>query len=136
MDKFKARIANFMYGRYGIDQLYYGLLAVSFLLILINMAVQSQIINIVMYLILALLLFRAFSKNLTKRRRENALFLNYWRPVQIKLARNLRRIREVKTHRYRTCPKCKKVLRLSRKTGTHSVRCPSCQTEFKVRILI
>ena len=136
MDKFKERIANFMYGRYGIDQLYYALVAVSFLLILINTAVQSQIINIFMYVILGVMLFRTFSKNLAQRRRENALFLNYWQPIKVKLARSMRRVRELKTHRYRTCPNCKKVLRLSRRTGTHSVKCPSCQTEFKVHVLI
>ncbi len=136
MDKFRERIANFMYGRYGIDQLYYALVAVSFLLILINTAVQSQIINIFMYVILGVMLFRTFSKNLAQRRRENALFLNYWQPIKVKLARSMRRVRELKTHRYRTCPNCKKVLRLSRRTGTHSVKCPSCQTEFKVHVLI
>ena len=136
MDKFRERIANFMYGRYGIDQLYYALVAVSFLLILINTAVQSQIINILMYVILGVMLFRTFSKNLAQRRRENALFLNYWQPIKVKLARSMRRVRELKTHRYRTCPNCKKVLRLSRRTGTHSVKCPSCQTEFKVHVLI
>src|SRR5450756_1006354 len=136
MDKLREKIANFMYGRYGIDQLYYALVAVSFILILINTAVQSQIINIFMYIILLLMLFRTFSKDLYKRRRENALFLNFWNPIKVKFSMSMRRIRELKTHRYRTCPNCKKVLRLTRRTGMHTVKCPSCQNEFKVNILI
>ena len=81
MDKFREKIANFMYGRYGIDQLYYALVAVSFILILINTAVQSQIINIFMYVILLLMLLRTFSKDLYKRQRENAL--NFLRTAEL-----------------------------------------------------
>ncbi|HZW49716.1 MAG TPA: hypothetical protein VFF80_06265 [Bacillota bacterium] len=136
MDKFREKIANFMYGRYGIDQLYYALVAVSFILILINTAVQSLIINIFMYIILLLMLFRTFSKDLYRRRSENDLFMKFLNPMKVKFSMSMRRIREFKTHRYRTCPKCKKVLRLSRRTGRHTVKCPSCHNEFKVNILI
>lgn len=39
-----------------------------------------------------------------------------------------------KDHVYRTCPECKANIRLPKKKGAHSVRCPRCSTLFDVKI--
>ena len=44
------------------------------------------------------------------------------------------RIRDRKTHVYRTCPVCKSALRLPRTSGEHGVNCPACHGHFMVRI--
>ena len=59
-----------------------------------------------------------------------AFFGKVWRAI----LRTLRRIRDRKTHVYRSCPVCKSVLRLPRTSGEHGVNCPACHGHFMVRI--
>lgn len=50
------------------------------------------------------------------------------------ILRTFHRIRDRKTHVYRTCPVCKNVLRLPRVMGEHGVNCPACRGHFTVKI--
>lgn len=124
-----------MYGRYGMDQLYYALLIVYAVLAVINIFISSPIISVLIWAVLVLALFRVFSRNGPKRRLENEKFLTIWNPAKAKFLFTVRRIREIKTRRYRKCPQCKAVLRLPRKTGKHVVECPGCHKDFKLNIL-
>ncbi|MDD7794363.1 hypothetical protein [Clostridium sp. 'White wine YQ'] len=135
MGDFKNKLIRFMYGRYGTDQLYIALVIASFVLMLINSFIHSNILSIFIWVVLIFTFYRSFSKNIFKRRRENQMFLKIWSPIKAKSSLTIRRLKEFKTHRYRKCPHCKKVLRLPRKTGNHTVNCPVCHKDFKVRIL-
>ncbi len=131
----KYKFARFMQGRYGPDSLYYGLLILYFVLFVINIIVESEIIALLMSLTLVWLLFRLMSKNHYKRQRENAVFLKIIRPFKAFFTTNYVRIRDIRSKRYRTCKRCKAVMRLPIKKGTHTVRCAKCGNEFKVKIL-
>lgn len=135
MGNFKDKLARFMYGRYGLDKLNYALIGAYFVLIVANSFTRSTIIDILTWAILIWMIFRTYSRNIFKRRLENEKFLKIWNPVKAKGALTIRRIKEIKTHRFRKCPHCQKVLRLPRKTGKHTVKCPSCHKEFELRIL-
>ncbi|MBL4933188.1 hypothetical protein [Clostridium paridis] len=135
MGDFKNKLIRFMYGRYGTDQLYIALVIASFVLMLINSFIHSNILSIFIWVVLIFTFYRSFSKNIYKRRRENQMFLKIWSPIKAKSSLPIRRLKEFKTHRYRKCPHCKKVLRLPRKAGNHTVNCPVCHKDFKVRIL-
>lgn len=123
-----------MSGRYGMDQLYKALMAVCLALIVINMFVKTLAVPIAMWVVLGWAIFRAYSRNLEKRKRENDAFMKFWKPVKSKVSITFRRIREVRTHRFRTCPKCKAVIRLPRKKGTRTITCPRCHTDFETHI--
>ena len=135
MGNLKNKLAQFMYGRYGTDQLYTGSIVAYFVLIVVNSFIKSSIISGLMTVILILMIFRAVSRNTYKRSMENEKFMKIWKPVKMKGTLQLRKIKEIKTHRFRKCPHCKKVLRLKRVRGKHTVKCPSCNKEFQVRIL-
>lgn len=135
MGNFREKLARFMYGRYGIDQLYYALMVAYFALLIVNSFISSNIISIFMWAVLILMFYRTFSRNIYKRRLENQKFLKIWHPVKTKGSLTLRIIKEIKTHRFRKCPHCQKVLRLPRKTGKHTVECPSCHKDFALRIM-
>jgi surface polysaccharide O-acyltransferase-like enzyme len=124
-----------MYGRYGTDQLNIALLVIYLLLLLINLYTRNIILPMFMWVILVFSLFRSLSRNIYARQRENLFFLKIWRPVKSSLALNLRRLVEIRTNRFRRCTNCKIVLRLPRRTGKHTVRCPRCQHRFSVRVL-
>ncbi|HHV96124.1 MAG TPA: hypothetical protein GXX37_06575 [Clostridiaceae bacterium] len=141
MGNFRNKLIRFMYGRYGFDQLCFALLVVCFILMAINSVVRSPVIGIIMWIILAWMTFRSLSKNIYKRQKENEKFLKFWNFVKIKWSViktkgsiTYRRIKDIKTHRYRKCPHCKAVLRLPKKRGRHAVDCPRCHKEFKVRV--
>ncbi|MBU3130732.1 hypothetical protein G9F71_010110 [Clostridium sp. FP2] len=136
MGNLKNKLAQFMYGRYGTDQLYNALIVVYFVLIVANAFISSAIIRILMSAVLIWTIFRALSRNVYKRRMENEKFMKIWKPVKVSGSLMIRRIKEIKTHRFRKCPHCKKVLRLRRTRGKHTVKCPCCNKDFELQILL
>ncbi len=124
------RLARFMYGRYGTDELNRFLTVLS--LILVLLAVIPLPFFWTLYFPALVLLtwsnLRCFSRKIDKRRRENARFLRMRRPFTDfrRLQKNKRRDR--KTHRYFKCKKCKAVLRVPRGRGKIDITCPRCST--------
>lgn len=135
MGNFKNKLIHFMYGRYGTDQLYNALIGADFVLIIANAFISSVIISILTSAIMIWIIFRTLSRNGYKRSMENEKFMKIWNRVKAKVFFEIRRIKEIKTHRFRKCPNCKKVLRLPRRRGKHTVKCPCCNKEFELRIL-
>ena len=125
-----------MTGRYGVDQLYYGMFALWVVLTLVNIKVDSMILMVVSDVFIVLAIFRAFSRNISRRTAENEKFLKVWNPVKRKVRLFYRRIREIRVHRFRTCPHCKKTLQLPIKRGKNTVKCPRCQEKFDVHIML
>jgi len=136
MRDFRNRISQFMIGRYGPDQLYSAMIAVSFVLVVINFFVKSPVISIIVWIILVLALVRSLSRNVYRRQMENQVFLKIWSPVKSWFSLTVRKLREIKTHRYVKCPECKANLRLPRRRGKLEVRCPRCQHRFLTRIVL
>lgn len=135
MKNFKQKLITFMYGRYGIDELYYGLFTLWLVLVCVNMFMRSYIIYVLETAALVFSIYRMFSKKHDKRRRENQLFLKIWKPVKNWFQLQKDRIRDIKGFRYRHCPKCRAILKLPNKRGKHTTRCPKCGERFDVRII-
>jgi len=124
----------FMYGRYGVDELYYGLFALWGITAVINIFTQSVIVSLIGAAAAVFMIFRFLSKNTAKRRRENDAFLKLWKPVKSWFILQRDRLRDRKTARYRKCPKCRAILKLPNKKGKHTTSCPKCGNRFDVRI--
>lgn len=131
---FRERIARYMAGRYGVDRLYYFLLAVCFILIIVNMFVSSVILSLLESCLLAYTFYRVMSRNIYKRQQENEKFIKLI--DKPKKFFNLQKCknRDRKTHIYKKCPSCKNNLRLPREKGKHTVVCPCCKNRFDVKI--
>lgn len=129
----KQKLAQFMSGRYGTDKLTYFLIGVLFSFFIINSFAKSSVITLASLALLFWTSYRIMSKDYTKRRRENDLFVSIYGRAKKKVLLQYNRIREIKTHRYVTCPGCKITLRLPRKKGTHEVECPRCHKSFQVK---
>ncbi|WP_303869763.1 hypothetical protein [Acetobacterium wieringae] len=136
MESFKNTLIRFMSGRYGIDQLYYAGLLVALGLMMVNLMVNSTILMILSNALILLMVLRGFSRKISRRRSENEQFLKLWNPVKKEGRIFLRRIKEVRVHRYRKCPHCRKMLKLPIKRGKHMVKCPACNESFAVRVLV
>ena len=134
MWSFAEKIKRFMTGRYGNDALNYALFVLYGLIAVINMFAHKLVISLIMLAVLAVIIVRAFSRNIYTRVKENERFLKIWTPVKNWLKLQYDRFRERNTNVYRKCPDCKAVIRLPRKKGNHTVRCPKCSNTFKVNM--
>lgn len=125
-----SAMARFMYGRNGNDQLNLALLAAYVAVLLVQallgrIALARTVLEAVSLLLAVLILFRAFSKNLTKRRAENAKFLTWWNPVRSRIAGARQRSQD-KEHKYFTCKNCKTICRVPVGKGKIEITCPKC----------
>lgn len=131
---FKDKFIRFMYGRYGADELYRFLTVLFFALCIVNLFVNSIIIYFISIGVLLFQLLRVFSRNHPARRRENAKYLKM-RNVFLPFFKKIKmRFQNRKTARYRSCPSCKATLKLPKRKGKHSTKCPRCGKEFNVHI--
>lgn len=135
MKTFFDKMAEFMQGRCGNDKLNRFILIVAGVLILVNLFVGNTILTLVILLLTGLAIFRALSKNVTKRVYENSRFTDMYRAAADFFKRQYMKIRDFRTHRYVRCPYCKAQLRLKKRTGTQHIHCPRCGKDFKKNIL-
>jgi len=131
---FRERVAAFMAGRRGSDELYRFLIIVWACLAVANIFVGSVIISSIGLAIGIYATYRAFSKNIYKRSRENDTYLKMTKGIRDSANLMKCKLRDRKTHVYKKCPKCKSVLRLPKERGKHTARCPRCSERFDVRI--
>ena len=71
---FISKIQQFMYGRYGIDDLTKFILKIYLVVIVINIFVKSFILTLIELLLLGISVFRTISKNIYGRNKENMRF--------------------------------------------------------------
>lgn len=130
-----------MAGRYGSDQLNIGLMVAYLLLIFLANLLRLPLLSTLALVLLIWGIFRIFSRNVSKRYQENAVFLKYWRKIvqwfrqssyrfESWRSRTLNRMNDKKTHRYYRCPHCKNTLRVPKGKGKIVITCPVCHTEF------
>ena len=139
--KFRDKLASFLYGRNGVDQLYIFLMIIWFILMVINLVLgffdgtgfASAIISGVSFALIVYMMFRVFSKNIPARRKENQSYLNIRNKITGWFRLQKRKFKERKTHSFKKCPNCKKTVRLKKIKGEHTVRCPLCSGTFKVK---
>ncbi len=134
---FRYKLAQFFYGRYlsyGIDALTVILTVFSLIISIVNIFVGSILLYLFQTALLIYMIFRLLSKNIAKRQKENKVFADFF--AEIKASKKLKeRIKsERNTHVYKKCPHCKVVLRLPRKPGDHTVKCPRCGDSFKLKV--
>lgn len=135
-NKMKYQLARFMFGRYGVDELSRTSLIILIIVQLFQLFIQHPLLNSLVLLMIVWLFYRMFSKNILARQKENQRFLTFTRSVKTKWKLFIRRMTDIKTHRYRQCTTCKTILRLPRKRGRHKTRCPKCSHSFDVTIWI
>lgn len=126
---FIAKIQRFMYGRYGPDELYKFLFKIYFLSFIIDLFINSKILIACEFIIVFLMFFRFFSKNIYKRSRENSIYLKY-KSIFLKPIESLKRnYKDRNYYKYKKCRNCKTTLRLPlpNSRGIKHAKCPNCK---------
>ena len=131
---FRQRLLQFMSGRNGSDTLGNFMMIVALVLMLINLFVGSFLIGVSALGALIYSYFRMLSRNVYRRRTENAAFCRLWGRIKKWFSLQRNKWRDRKTHIYRKCPQCKNRLRLPKVKGEHTVCCPCCKHRFGVKV--
>ena len=131
--KFIDKLRIFMKDRYGMDDLYNFLLRVYLILFLINIFINSKILNIIELIIVIIMLYRVLSKNIYTRQKENRYYLKFKKEV-LKPINNIKRnFKDRDYNVYKKCKYCKTTLKLPlpKKKGIQHVKCPKCKKRQK-----
>lgn len=141
----RNRFQQFMYGRYGADQLNRFLTTVALILIIVAMFARSSILDLVALALLAWSYARMFSKNISKRYQENAKFLQLTSKItgrfrkhasfdyRQKMYQQKAHREQKKIYRFFVCPKCSQKVRVPKGKGKIVITCPKCRNEFMKR---
>ena len=128
----RERLARFMAGRNGNDQLNIFLLVVDVVLIVLS-TIWKSASGVLYPLVLALLVyiyFRMFSRNVYKRREENGKYMRLKDKVDAALRLRKERWVQRKDYKFFTCPSCRTSLRVPRHRGKVKIVCRKCGTSF------
>ncbi len=120
------KLRKFLAGRYGVDELYKFLIIASIILILISMFTGWRLLDYISFTLLIVAIYRAFSRNISRRYEENQIFLNWWNS-------SVKNIKDLKIYRYFRCPMCRQKLRVPRGKGRVLITCPKCGNQFQRR---
>lgn len=134
LNELRLKYLRLMHNRNGLDKLNIDIIMLWLIIGIINAFVRSRIVMLAALLLPIFVLFRFLSKDTYRRSRENLKYLNFKRKAVAFFKVQFNRLKEIKTHRYYKCKNCSSYLRVKRKKGTHTVCCPKCGKEFKVKI--
>lgn len=134
IDKVKKEAVKFSQGRYGMDRLNVNLQFLSLPMLILGIIFKYPWLILLTFILLSIINFRSLSKNIRKRQEENRKYLELTSPFrkEVKLIRS--RIKDRKTHRYLSCPKCNENLRLPKNKGKIRITCPKCKHQFEKRV--
>lgn len=129
----RQKIAMFMYGRNGIDHFSRFLIYAAMICILLDIFISGGIFYGFGLVLLVYSYFRVFSKNLNKRRAENAKYFQYRSKIVNGFKNWLDRRKQSKDYCFFRCPSCKAMLRVPRGKGRIRVTCRKCGNAFEKR---
>ena len=123
-------MSRFMAGRYGGDQLNLFLIALYVVLYVVFLFTRLLMLELIGTVVLVVSLFRTLSRNIERRRAENARFLQTVRPLWRRWMGFRARAHD-KEHRYFKCPNCGQQMRVPRGKGRITVHCRTCGAAFE-----
>ncbi len=126
--RIRCAVARLMYGRNGVDRLCWALVLAQFILSVLSGFIRPAAVRIALrllgFVLLVLAIRRIFSRDVARRRAENAKFL-YWCGPRCAALRDMSYRFADKTHKYVKCS-CGVWCRVPRGVGTVELKCPKC----------
>ncbi|MCR5402744.1 MAG: zinc-ribbon domain-containing protein [Butyrivibrio sp.] len=137
MDKMKQfgylmqrKLAQFFNGRNGIDSLGWTCNLVALVLLIINLFANSPVIYILWVALFGYSVFRAYSRNISKRYAENQKFLSMTEGIRRRIRLLKLQWRDRSVSRYYICKSCHQQIRVPKGKGRIEIRCPKCGERF------
>lgn len=132
----REKLARFMAGRNGADQLTRFLSITAMVLIVLNLFLDGLLSSILWFAALILLVycyFRMFSRNIYKRREENSRYLKKEQLLRRWFSVRRDMWTQRKTHKFFKCPSCHSFLRVPKGKGRIRVVCRKCGNAFETK---
>lgn len=123
-------LRRMMAGRYGTDHLGIALLGLYLVLYLLSRLFHSFTLGLLGTLVILWAFYRMFSRQIPRRRAENAKFMEFVGPIVRQYNVNKCR-RKDKDHCYFKCPNCGQQLRVPKGKGKISITCRNCGVNFE-----
>ena len=126
----RRRLEEFMQGRYGADEFSRFIMAVTLVLLILNMFTRIPLLYLLALVFLGYGYFRMFSRNISKRYAENQKYLALENRLRRFFGQKRYLMQQRKEYHIYKCPGCKQKIRIPRGKGKISIRCPKCGEEF------
>ena len=130
IEDLKYRFTRFMQGRYGVDSLSRFLSVLLLAFIALALFVRIPFSGMITFVILVILYWRMFSRDIPKRYEENQKFLQIRDKLLGRFSSFGSNMSQFKDYHIYKCPRCNQKIRIPRGKGHIMVRCPSCGYEF------
>ena len=130
---FGQKLADWMRGRNGSDELSTAATLLAFILLVINIFLHTLFLNLVAIALMAYAWWRMMSKDLEARENENAWVAELMGPVRPWLHNPKAAFAEARVYKHLKCPECGQRVRVPRKKGKLRVTCPACHEKFEAR---
>lgn len=127
-DRLNWRIAEFMQGRYGMDTLNKVLLIIALILLLAGPIISP--FDFLGWIFVLAALFRALSKNISKRQAELLKFNKIIKGPKKFVKKTSTKFKNRNTTVYFKCKGCGQELSVPKGKGKIRVICPKCKTEI------
>ncbi len=131
MNNLKQKFAQFMVGRYGVDEFSQFLLGFAVAMMIVNLIIRIPVLNTVVLLLLVYVYFRMFSRNIQGRYRENLKYKELTWKIRSFFTSKKNQAADLKANHIYKCPKCGQKIRIPRGKGKIIVTCPKCKNEFE-----
>ena len=122
-----------MAGRNGPDQLSRALTALLLTVLILSMFAEARLSRILMALFMLgviYLYFRIFSRNVSRRREENAAYMQRTASLRAWFRSLGERWRQRRDYKFFRCPMCRTLLRVPRGKGKIKIVCRKCGNSF------
>ena len=130
LNDLRYRFTKFMQGRYGVDSLSRFLSVILLAVIVIGMFVRIPLSGLISLVLLVILYWRMFSRDIPKRYAENQKFLQLRDKFLGNFSNFGSNMSQLKDYHIYKCPRCNQKIRIPRGKGHIMVRCPRCGYEF------
>lgn len=133
--RFTEKLSRFFSGRYGrVDAINKTLIVLWIVSAAVNIFFRSYIVYLAGLVPALIVILRMLSKNPRKRLKADTDFRNFFGRLSKFAAFQIKRIKEIKTHKYVKCPNCRSYLRFPRRKGAHTAKCPRCGHRFNINV--
>lgn len=126
LNRLQWKFVNFMQGRYGSDPLSTTLSVIDIILIIIYMFTYITVLWFLAIVIIVVIMFRTFSKNIPARQRECEAYLRLIGRPKRSFMHISTAWKNRKTTLYFKCEGCKTRLSVPRGKGRIRITCPKC----------
>ncbi|MCM1157098.1 MAG: hypothetical protein NC300_00355 [Bacteroidales bacterium] len=133
---FREDMREVMSRRCGLDELNNFIMLLGFIFISAALFTKKPLIAFIGGVLVVLCYVRVFSKNLDKRRKENAFYMRYMgsivevcRYVKLCLKMKIKTMRDGE-YAYFVCRTCRQIIRVPKGKNKVNIRCPKCSQTF------